>query len=112
MATFLANVLTSDPAITIYSIIVIILLGYVVRKFPGAKKYTDIAVDIFAFIEDNYKTWGIRGNEKLEFFVKDFVARYQKEFGKVPTEEIIRKAVELVEQLVAAQNRIAKSPLE
>ena len=37
MATFLANVLTSDPAITIYSIIVIILLGYIVRKFPGIK---------------------------------------------------------------------------
>jgi len=61
------------------------------------------------FIEDNYKAWGIRGNEKLEFFIKDFIARYQKEFGKVPTEEIVRNAVEFVERLVATQNNVAKS---
>jgi hypothetical protein len=106
MSTFLLNVLTSDPAITLYSIAVIIGLGILVRKFPWTKKYTDIAADLFAFIEDNYKSWGIRGNEKMEFFIKDFVARYYNEFGKIPTEEIIRNAIKIVEDLVAAQNQL------
>lgn len=106
MSTIMANVLTSDPAITIYSIIVIVGLGVLVRKFPWIKKYTDIAADVFVWIEDNYKTWGINGNEKLDYFIKDFIARYHKEFGQIPTEDIIRSAIKLVEELVAAQNKV------
>jgi hypothetical protein len=109
MSNFLVNVLTSDPAITVYSIVAIIVLGYIVRKYPWAKKYTDIAVDIFAHIEENYKSWGIKGNDKLEHFIKEFVARYYAEHNKIPTDEIIKKAIELVESLVIAQNAIAEN---
>lgn len=108
MKTILVSVLMSDPALTIYSIIALICLGYAVRKWPWIKKYTDIATDIFAYIENNYKSWGIKGNEKLDYFIKDFIARYSAQFGKIPTQDIIENAVKLVESLVAAQNKAVK----
>lgn len=108
MSEVLLNVFTSDPAITLYSIAVLVGLGFLIKKYPWLKKYTDIATDLFAYIEDNYKSWGIKGNEKMEFFVKDFIARYNKQFGKVPTQDIIDNAVDLVERLVYEQNKAVK----
>lgn len=108
MNQFLINLATSPPALVLYAIILSIVVGVIVKKYPWVKKYTDIAADVFTWIEDNYRSWGIRGNEKLDYFVKEFIARYYNEFGKIPTEDIIENAVRLVEELVAAQNRIIK----
>lgn len=79
-----------------------------VQKYPTSKKYLDIAVDVFAYIESNYKNWGIQGNEKRDFFVKEFISNYYQSFGKVPVDRVIQEAIALVEQLVAAQNSAVK----
>ncbi|QGZ99444.1 hypothetical protein [Dehalobacter restrictus] len=104
MSTFLINIFTSDPAITIYIIAVMAGIGMLIKKFPWIKNYTDIVANVFSYIEDNYKTWGISGNEKLDYFIKSFIAKYFEKYGKTPTEDIIVNAVAQVENLVSAQN--------
>jgi hypothetical protein len=102
-------VLQSPYFLSLVAIALVLGLSFLVTKKPEAKQYTDIAIDLFAYIEDNYKTWGIQGNEKYDYFVKDFIARYRKDFGVVPTEDIIKNAVGLMEELVQAQNSVVKA---
>ena len=106
MNELLLSILTSTPALTLYAILATILVGILIKKYPWLKKYTDIAADVFAYIESNYMSWGIRGNQKMDYFVKEFISRYYNEFGKIPTQDIIENAIKLVEELVQAQNRI------
>ncbi|OHD22827.1 MAG: hypothetical protein A2Y34_04365 [Spirochaetes bacterium GWC1_27_15] len=104
----LVSVLLSTPALTLYAIVLVILIGVLVNKNLISKKYIDISVDLFSYIEDNYKTWGIQGNEKLSYFITTFVAKYKKDTGIVPTQEIIENAVKIVEELVGVQNDALK----
>ena len=101
----LFNILLSYPALTLYAIFIIIGLGFLIDKKIISEKYVNISVDLFSYIEDNYKSWGIQGNDKLEFFVKTFIAKYKKDTGVVPTQEIIENAVKLIEELVEYQNK-------
>lgn len=98
------EVLFSTPALSIYSILFTLLMTYLVKKNYITKTYADTAVSLFQWIEENYlSTLNIKGQEKLEFFINDFVARYRNDFGTVPTQDIITNAVKIVEELVISQ---------
>lgn len=99
------EILLSTPALTLYSIALSAIVFILVKKNYISKTTADVAVSLFQFIEENYLgTLNLRGQEKMEFFIKDFVARYRKQFGVIPTQEIISQAVILAEDLVEAQN--------
>ncbi|RJE47683.1 hypothetical protein A7K50_03275 [Dehalobacter sp. MCB1] len=107
MQDVLIQVFTSNAALSLYVAILALIVGVLIKRYPWIKKYTNIAIDVFAWIEENYKSWGINGSEKMDYFVKDFIADYTKQYGETPSIDVIEKAKALVESLVAKQNEIA-----
>ncbi|WP_207669382.1 hypothetical protein [Dehalobacter sp. 14DCB1] len=107
MSEVLISVLTSEQAMYLYLAILSLIVGVLIKRYPWIRKYTDIAVDVFAWIEVNYRSWGIYGDEKMDSFVKSFIADYTKQYGETPSIDVIEKAKALVESLVTKQNEIA-----
>lgn len=82
-------------------LVALVIVRLVLNRLP--QKAREIVYDIFTFIEDNYKEWGLYGNEKLGKFVELFVAKMKEELGKPPTPAEVGTAVKLVEKMVAEQ---------
>jgi hypothetical protein len=105
----------SNEALGLYVIILVAGLGWLVSKGYVKKTYLDIAKDVFLFLEQNYKIWGISGNDKLEFFVSEFIDRYVNKFNVDATDDLIAKVTLLVENWVHEQhiveNRLPVEPV-
>ena len=99
----LMSILMSTPVLSLLSIGLVVLIGFLINKKYVSKKNVDIIMKIFENIENNYKSWGIEGNEKMDVFIKEFIDRYKADNGTVPTDDIIKNAVKIVEKLVNAQ---------
>ncbi|ADY55026.1 hypothetical protein Sgly_0664 [Syntrophobotulus glycolicus DSM 8271] len=88
---------TSPSALTLYSIAGISAISFLVKKYPQVKQYTDIAVHLTSYIGDNYTSWGIKSNEIVNYFVKDFINRYYNNFGVISVQEILVNAMGIAE---------------
>ena len=62
----LMSILVSAPALSLLSIGLVALIGFLINKKYISKKNVDMIVSIFDYIENNYESWGIKGNEKTD----------------------------------------------
>lgn len=86
------NVITSDA---VMEPLIIILVGYALQVYQRNRRYqiiADTTVDIVDYIEEHYKEWGIKGNQKMEKFVELFAKEFKKATGKVPKQAEIDTA--------------------
>ena len=78
------NVITSE---SVMEPLIIIVVGYALQVYQRNRKYqiiADTTVDIVDYIEEHYKEWGIKGDQKMEKFIELFIDEYKKATGRVP----------------------------
>ena len=86
------NVISSE---SVMEPLIIILVGYALQVYKRNRKYqviADTTVDIVDYIEEHYKEWGIKGDQKMEKFIELFVEEYKKAIGRVPKGEELQTA--------------------
>jgi hypothetical protein len=86
------NVITSE---SVMEPLIIILVGYALQVYQRNRKYqiiADTTVDIVDYIEEHYKEWGIKGDQKMEKFIELFIEEYKKATGRVPKGEELQTA--------------------
>ena len=86
------NVITSE---SVMEPLIIILVGYALQVYQRNRKYqiiADTTVDIVDYIEEHYKEWGIKGDQKMEKFIELFIEEYKKATGRVPKGEDLQTA--------------------
>jgi hypothetical protein len=86
------NVISSE---SVMEPLIIILVGYVLQVYQRNRKYqiiADTTIDIVDYIEEHYKEWGIKGDQKMEKFIELFVEEYKKAIGRVPKGEELQTA--------------------
>lgn len=87
-----AKIITDD---VVLEPLLMVVVGYGVRLYSKSTRHKlvlDTAVDIVDYIEENYRKWGIKGNEKMDKFLELFTEEFKHQTGKVPTEKEIRTA--------------------
>lgn len=86
------NVITSESVI---EPLIVILIGYALQVYQKNRKYqiiADTTIDIVDYIEEHYKEWGIKGNDKMEKFIELFVQEYKKATGRMPKQGELQTA--------------------
>jgi hypothetical protein len=86
------NVISSE---SVMEPLIIILVGYALQVYQRNRKYqiiADTTVDIVDYIEEHYKEWGIKGDQKMEKFIELFIEEYKKAIGRVPKGEELQTA--------------------
>ena len=86
------NVISSESGMEPW---IIILVGYALQVYQRNRKYqiiADTTIDIVDYIEEHYKEWGIKGDQKMEKFIELFIEEYKKAIGRVPKGEELQTA--------------------
>jgi two-component system response regulator (stage 0 sporulation protein A) len=77
------NVISSE---SVMEPLIIILVGYALQVYQRNRKYqiiADTTIDIVDYIEEHYKEWGIKGDQKMEKFIEQLTTMYPGEKPKV-----------------------------
>lgn len=75
--------------------VIALMVGYWIRQYNKDHKYRvagDLVIDLVDYIEENYREWGIKGNQKMDRLLELFTEEYQKQLGKLPTVKEIQSA--------------------
>lgn len=96
----IGEVLTSEA---VMEPIIAALLGYGINVYNKNRKFRmimEITADVVDYIEEHYKEWGIKGNQKMEKFLEIFAREFKKHFGRRPSREELETAKIRAEALV------------
>ena len=88
--------------------LILIALGSGLRAFNRqrrSKVLDELTADIVDYIEENYKNWGIRGQEKMEKFMKLLIEEFRKEIGRKPSKQELETAKLKAEAMVQRVRR-------
>jgi len=88
--------------------LIAVILGYGVNAYAKNRRYRlimDLSADIVDYIEEHYKEWGIKGNEKMDKFMEIFVKEYHKQMKKNPRDVDLETARIRAEALVHRARR-------
>ncbi|AEE92561.1 conserved protein of unknown function [Tepidanaerobacter acetatoxydans Re1] len=99
------NVITNEA---VMEPLIALILGYGVNIYAKNRRFKiimDITADIVDYIEENYKDWGITGNEKMDKFLELFIKEFKKQVGRKPKDVEIETARIRAEALVQRARR-------
>ena len=105
---FVVNILTNEA---VMEPLIAVILGYGVNAYSKNRRYRvimDITADVVDYIEENYKEWGIKGNEKMDKFLETFVKEYRKQMGKKPKDIEVETARLRAEAIVQRARRASR----
>ena len=101
----IAEILTNEA---VMEPLIAVILGYGVNAYTKNRRYRiimDLSADIVDYIEENYKEWGIKGNEKMDKFMEIFIKEYHKQMKRKPKDVDLETARIRAEAIVQRARR-------
>ncbi len=88
----LVEVLTSEEVMRPLILVGISLLWRSMARTKTDQALSNLAVDVVDYIEEHYKEWGIKGNQKMAKFIEIFGEEFKKSVGRQPNEAEVNTA--------------------
>lgn len=91
--------------------LIAVILGYGVNAYTKNRRYRvimDLSADIVDYIEEHYKEWGIKGNEKMDKFMEIFIKEYHKQMKRKPKDVELETARIRAEAIVQRTRRATR----
>lgn len=92
----------------VFEPLILIALGSGLRAFNRqrrSKVLDELTADIVDYIEENYRDWGIRGQQKMEKFIDLLINEFRKEIGRKPSKQELETAKLKAEAMVQRVRR-------
>lgn len=90
--------------------LILLVVGFGVRQYGKSRRnqvILDLTIDIVDYIEEHYRTWGIRGSQKMDRFLQLFSEEFKKELGRQPNEDELETARLRAEAYVQRARRMS-----
>lgn len=102
----LVEVLTSEEVMRPLILVGISLLWRSMAEAKADKALSNLAVDVVDYIEEHYKEWGIKRDQKMARFIEIFGEEFKKAVGRQPNEAEINTARLKAEAQVQRARRV------
>ncbi|MGE5576181.1 MAG: hypothetical protein ACM3TT_03165 [Syntrophothermus sp.] len=88
----LVEIVTSEEVMRPLILVGISLVWRSMGRAKADRALSDLAVDVVDYIEEHYKQWGIRGDQKMAKFIEIFGEEFKKTIGRPPCEAELNTA--------------------